>query len=957
MGMGMAAAWLALHIFGVFVALALLVIVCRKEDTNYKCELVLAFSCCLVTLVAKSFCIMGGDEETLLALGKLEYLGKCFANYCALMFLLRWKNGKVSQWFITGLLSLNIAFYMLIATVDYHHFYYRSYWLEPSGVNLGGYTLEIEAAPMYYVFMAFLLLEIFGSIVTITSSFRSKKNIPDKVRLHLMLLASVLSPMILLSLRLLGILKGDDPTPLGLLLSCIFMTVAVVKYGLFDPVKNAKNHIIENLNEGLIVTDAGGNFLFLNPMAESLVSVIRDAEIAKSDQEVCEKIKGSDGYLDWLGRHYQVEETELKKQDMLQGYMLTIVDVTNIIEQNHLMKELVNLAEVANQAKTAFVSNMSHEIRTPMNSIVGITEILLRTPHEKREQEYLLNIQSSGRALLTIINDVLDFSKMESGKMQLFEEPYDTLSLFHDMKMTFENRIGDRPIELIYEIDQSIPCTLKGDMGRIRQIVMNLVSNAIKYTEKGYVHFSASVQQRLDDKILLYCEVEDSGIGIRKEDQEILFESFQRVDMKKNRRIEGTGLGLTISRNLVDMMGGTIGVRSEYGKGSTFYFTIEQTVVDPTPIAQIDYGKRHDGILDKEAESLFVAPKAKILLVDDNSLNLLVGKELLRPLQMRIDTAENGRQAVEKVQKEDYDLVLMDHMMPVMDGIEATRAIRGLPDEKYKNLPIIALTANAMVDARKEFMEAGMNGFVAKPIDFSQICSQLKMWLPDEKVHEISKEEAKEILTAVAPETFSDKTETGKEPGLLPLEPEKGIAYCGSEAAWREAVVIFYRTIDSKAGKIKQCLKEQMIREYTVEVHALKSSARLIGAIHLSEQAKELEDYGNKGEIAVLEEKTDPVLENYRSYKQILAPYVREDEKRKEEVSKEVWINALEEMKQSMEQFDLDGVDRSMKQLEIYRIPSGIVTYMEKLRVAVADVAMEEVMDLTGRMIDQLREE
>lgn len=442
MGMGMAAAWLALHIFGVFVALALLVIVCRKEDTNYKCELVLAFSCCLVTLVAKSFCIMGGDEETLLALGKLEYLGKCFANYCALMFLLRWKNGKVSQWFITGLLSLNIAFYMLIATVDYHHFYYRSYWLEPSGVNLGGYTLEIEAAPMYYVFMAFLLIEIFGSIVTIISSFRSKKNIPDKVRLHLMLLASVLSPMILLSLRLLGILKGDDPTPLGLLLSCIFMTVAVVKYGLFDPVKNAKNHIIENLNEGLIVTDAGGNFLFLNPMAESLVSVIRDAEIAKSDQEVCEKIKGSDGYLDWLGRHYQVEETELKKQDMLQGYMLTIVDVTNIIEQNHLMKELVNLAEVANQAKTAFVSNMSHEIRTPMNSIVGITEILLRTPHEKREQEYLLNIQSSGRALLTIINDVLDFSKMESGKMRLFEEPYDTLSLFHDMKMTFENRIS-----------------------------------------------------------------------------------------------------------------------------------------------------------------------------------------------------------------------------------------------------------------------------------------------------------------------------------------------------------------------------------------------------------------------------------------------------------------------------------------------------------------------------------
>lgn len=953
--MGLAVAWLSLHIFGVFVALTLLMIVCRKEDTNYKCELVLAFSCCLVTLVAKSFYIMGGDEETLLALGKLEYLGKCFANYCALMFLLRWKNGKISQWVVTVLLSLNIAFYVLIATVDHHHLYYRRYWLEPSKINLGGKTLEIEAAPMYYVFMAFLLLEIFGSIGMILSSFWSKRHMPDKVKLHFMLLASVLSPMILLSLRLLGILKGDDLTPLGLLLSCIFMTVAVVKYGLFDPVKNAKNHIIENLNEGLIVTDAGGNFLFLNPMAESLVSVIREAEIAKSDQEIWKKIKGKEGYLDWLGRHYQVEETELKKQDVLQGYMLTIVDVTNIIEQNRLMKELVNLAEVANQAKTAFVSNISHEIRTPMNSIVGITEILLRTPHEKREQEYLLNIQSSGRALLTIINDVLDFSKMESGKMQLFEEPYDTLSLFHDMKMTFENRIGDRPIKLIYELDQSIPCTLKGDMGRIRQIVMNLVSNAIKYTEKGYVHFSVCVRQRLEDKILLYCEVEDSGIGIREEDQKILFESFQRVDMKKNRRIEGTGLGLTISQNLVDMMGGTIGVRSEYGKGSTFYFTIEQTVVDSTPISQIDYGRRHEGILDKEAESLFIAPKARILLVDDNSLNLLVGRELLRPLQMRIDTAENGRLAVEKVQKENYDLVLMDHMMPVMDGIDATKAIRNLPGEQYKTLPIIALTANAMVDARKEFAEAGMNGFVAKPIDFSQICSQLKMWLPKEKVHEISKEQAKEILTTVKPETFPDTAEEEKECSRL-LEPEKGIACCGSKAAWSEAVDIFYRTIDSKAGKIEQCLREHMIREYTVEVHALKSSARLIGAMELSEKAKELETYGNQGAIEALEDKTAPVLEQYRHYKQVLLPFIKEEEQQKEEVPVHVWIKALQEMNGCMEQFDLDGVDRIMKQLDTWRIPVKITDSMEKLRVAVADVAMEGVMDITESMVDQLRE-
>lgn len=227
--------------------------------------------------------------------------------------------------------------------------------------------------------------------------------------------------------------------------------------------------------------------------------------------------------------------------------MMTIVDITEIMEQNHRMKELVVQAEAANQAKSTFVSNMSHEIRTPMNSIVGITEIMLRSQHSPKEQEYLLNIQSSGQALLTIVNDVLDFSKIESGKMQLITEPYDTLSLFHDLEMTMQNRIGNRPLELICDIDQNIPCALNGDMGRIRQIITNLVNNSIKYTEKGHVKFSVRVLQQKQDKVLLYYEIEDTGIGIRKEDQKVMFDSFQRMDMKKNRRIEGTGLGLTIS--------------------------------------------------------------------------------------------------------------------------------------------------------------------------------------------------------------------------------------------------------------------------------------------------------------------------------------------------------------------------------------------------------------------------
>jgi putative sensory box histidine kinase/response regulator len=867
------------------------------------------------------------------------------------MFMIRWKNIKIPQWVIHLLLVLNMGFYVMIATVDYHHLYYKDYWLAPSKANLNGYTLEISPAPMYYVYMAFLLAEIMTTIGIIISSYCSQRSMPNKGKIHFLMIAAMLSPMLLLSLRILKILKGDDPTPLGILLSCIFMSIAVVKYGLFDPVKNAKNYIIDNLKEAVIVTDADHRFLFLNSMADKIITSINKEQGYSTDDKIYAFIQGSQDFFDWKDRHYQVEETVLKDNELIQGYMMTIVDVTKIIEQNHLMKRLVLQTEDANRAKTNFVSNMSHEIRTPMNSIVGITEILLRSRHSPKEQEYLLNIQSSGRVLLTIINDVLDCSKMEAGKMQLFDEPYDTCSLFHDLRISMENRIGHSGLELIYDIDQDIPCKLKGDMGRIRQVIINLVNNAIKYTEKGSVRFSVHVRQKNTDKVMLYYEVADTGIGIRKEDQKILFDAFQRVEMDRNRYVEGTGLGLTISQNLVNMMGGVIEVESEYGKGSRFFFTIEQTIIDPTPVSAVNYNGQKDNVTEKEAECLFIAPEAHILLVDDNELNLVVAKELLKPLRMQIDTAENGLQAVKMVRGSQYDLVLMDHMMPVMDGIEAAKAIRALPEDKYQKLPIIALTANAMVDARKEFLNAGMNGFVAKPIDFARICNQLKLWLPKDLVRDVPKEEAKKLLA----DDLSDR-EIQPEDSQRGFSFEEGVNHCGSKAALMKTIRIFYRTIDSKADKIEQCLKEGLISDYVVEVHALKSSALLIGAVPLSEAAKELEGYGKQGKTELLEEKTPDLLAMYRDFKDILKPYADKEEAARQEASNGEWCQALQQIHQCIEQFDLDGVDRIMEKLEEYQIPECIRESMDQLRVYVADVSMEEIMELTDTMTELLRD-
>lgn len=954
--------WMVLHIFGALVTVYLLSVVSSKQDTNYKCELLLTVACCMVALVAKCIYIAGGSKETMLAIGKLEYLGKGFANFCILSFLIRWRNLQLPRGLMNGILILNMFFYAVIVTCDRHQLYYRSYDLKPSKYILDGYSLEITPAPLYYVYMIFLLAEIIASLCIILSSYFVRKNMLHRFTLHFFLFIAMLSPMLLLLSRILGIFKGDDPTPIGMLLACIFMSVSVIKYGLFDPVKTAKNHVIEELKEGIVVTDDQKNILYANPMALSIFDTVKKAGGFYNTKSIYNKISGSaDGHFDWLGQHYKVDELEMSKDNFTQGYMLTIVDITELIEKNNKMKELVEQAEIANQAKSAFVSNISHEIRTPMNSIIGMTEVMLRSNHNSREREYLNNIYRSGQALLNIINDVLDFSKIESGKMELVNENYSVNSLLHDLRITMQSQADKKPIELIYEIDDRIPCKLNGDSGRIRQVVMNLINNAIKYTEKGSVKFSVIMSKCHDDIVELNFFVKDTGIGIKKEDLKLLFNSFQRVDLKKNRRIEGTGLGLVISRNLVHMMGGEIGVESEYGSGSTFYFSIMQKVVDATPISECNHDDEVNSTIVNECENMFIAPSARILLVDDNKPNQFVACELLKPLQLQIDTADDGRQAVAMIQRYHYDLVLMDHMMPVMDGIEATKAVRALDDDEYRRLPIIALTANAMVDAKPEFEKAGMNGFVAKPINFNAICRQLLMWLPKDKVQRLSKDEARAQLlgdydTADTVQAKEASSAPEKAAANKAISIEVAIKNCGSMNMFLKLVPTFYRTIDSKAALIEDYLDKGMIKDYTIEVHALKSSALLVGATELSALAKELELLGKAGDVKALREKTPALVRMYLDMKNVLAEYISDTTDNKKAASNDDIIAALQKMHECVDSFDIDGADDCMKRLLSYSVPDSIKEQMHTLQLLVDDVAMEDILKLTDEMIEKLKE-
>ena len=383
--------------------------------------------------------------------------------------------------------------------------------------------------------------------------------------------------------------------------------------------------------------------------------------------------------------------------------VLTMVAVENTMTIKRNMEEMERLmhqAEASNEAKSAFLANMSHEIRTPMNAICGMTDMLLDENLTRQGKEYAETIKTSGEGLLSIINDILDFSKIESGKMPIIPEEYYFASMIHDIISMMEIRVKGKPVELVAKVSDSVPRKLYGDIGRVKQIIINIMGNAMKFTHEGMITLTASWQRQEEDTGRLLISVADTGIGIRQEDIPKLFHSFEQVDMRKNRGVEGTGLGLSISKLLVENMGGSIEVQSEYGKGSVFSFYIVQKVIDASPC---EYSKNKKVVERKQFVIDFKAPRAKVLVVDDNKVNLRVATGLLKKFGIVPDLVDNGQDSVDMIRRQiQYDLVFMDHMMPELDGIEATKLIRAMGTPYTDNLPIVALSANRLIWGRWE---------------------------------------------------------------------------------------------------------------------------------------------------------------------------------------------------------------------------------------------------------------
>jgi len=386
-------------------------------------------------------------------------------------------------------------------------------------------------------------------------------------------------------------------------------------------------------------------------------------------------------------------------------------------------------AVAASESKAKFLANMSHEIRTPINTVIGMNEMILRENKDKTIDEYAHNIKSASKMLLSLVNDVLDFSKIEAGKLEIVEEDYHTASMIKDVLLGIEVRAKEKNLELKYEVDETIPSVLKGDEIRIRQILTNLLSNAIKYTEKGSVTLSVK-GVREEQGFVLAASVSDTGIGIKPEDMEKLFASFQRLELNKNRYIEGTGLGLNIAKQLVGNMNGTIDVQSEYGSGSCFSVRIPQQIVDDTPMGKLEQSDRSEYVKPEEPKEVLKAPDARILAVDDTPMNLRVIRELLKRSGAKLDFATGGKECFEKTKQRKYDLILMDHMMPEPDGVQTLHMIHEDAENLNRETAIIVLTANAIAGMREQYLAEGFTDYLAKPVEAHKLEEMIAKYLP-----------------------------------------------------------------------------------------------------------------------------------------------------------------------------------------------------------------------------------
>lgn len=885
----------------IFVAFWGIGVIIRGKGGEKSDKMLVAVACVLIYCVGYMMELESTTMEAAIIATKTQYLGLPFATFFYTYFIMEYCQKKMPFIVKWAYILYSALIMVCVFQCERIHIYYKSLSFTQEGLFP---HLIVERGPLYYgqiLVITVVFLSIFLMVLTTMINMKEMR----KRRSMALLFMACLVPMFSYILFLTDTTGGYDPVSAGMLIGIILLIYTIKRYQIFDVEGIAHENIIEEMDGAIVVVDADYRLLSANPAAKKIWKELGGQ--MEDEQQIQDKVTllfmTEDDVINEEGRYYRKRISPIYDEDKLVGYSALILDITQSRMQMKRLEALREEADAANEAKSAFLANMSHEIRTPMNAIIGYSELILQESHNEQINRHAADIRMASGNLLSIINSILDISKIESGKLEIVDTQYQLKELLQDVVNVVNIPIQNKHLKFHIRVDENLPSVLYGDSICILQILVNILNNAIKFTETGSIMLSVRGESRSGHIQRLKWKVSDTGRGIRREDLEKVFGRFEQSDRYQNYGVEGTGLGLAISKSLVEAMEGSISVDSLYGKGSTFTITMKQRVIDDTPIGNVLLEELTRKNI-KSDKIPFIAPMAQILVVDDNQINLDVTYKYLKHFKIQADMTDNGLDAINMVQDKKYDLVFMDQMMPEMDGVETVRRIRELERGGQDHTCIIALTANAVGGAKEYMLSNGFDGYISKPMSIGDLEQALRKNLPleyieyyemDSRSYQVTQEEESRILI----------------PGII---EEEGMKHCQNN---REQYLQILRAVQkygsSQAQELERCLKEKDYQRYIIEVHGLKSNALNIGAVELWEKAAEQEKAGKEERFSEIDEKGWEVLGDFRKLLQDLEEYFRgEAEKPEEDMNGsretiESILNAMDggDMEEAAEQLDL----------------------------------------------------
>lgn len=887
-------------------------------------------------------------KEALIAI-RIEYMGTAYLVTFMMIFVMQYCKLEMKQGIKVALMVFDTLVLLGVWCCEYTGVYYASlkFVAEPLP------HLERSMGPLYIMASVLIFLQMMSGIWV---SFRTwKKSSPGRYKVCCGLMTLTLFyPLVSYGITMCGGLKmGSYDSVPGAAALTIFVLGLVMLIGrMFDGQAVAYASIIRKLKEPVILVDNKYRFVECNDRAyevfPSLAGLQEGDDIADpmllftlQNERISDII--SDNFI------MRPDVQQIMERGEIKGYAVLLSDLTEERKQLEESQQLKLEAEIANKAKSDFLAQMSHEIRTPINAVLGMNEMILRESSEENVKKYAMDIKNSAHSLLSIINEILDLTKIESGRMELIPANYAMSSVLNDLYNMMNIRAKEKNLALVFDIQKDIPSEYFGDDIRLRQILMNLLTNAIKYTQSGTVTFSIKGGSK-GTMAYLRFSVTDTGIGIRPEDIEKLFEKYRRFDEAKHRDIEGTGLGMNITMRLLQLMGSELKVNSTYGKGSCFYFDLHQRITNREALG--DFGERVTRQeQDYQWQTSFEAPEAHVLVVDDNSVNRKVFMNLLKQTNMQIEEAGGGREALDMIKRQHYDLIFLDHMMPEMDGIETLHEMEkmDLSTSGNEHTPVIMLTANAVVGAEEQYMQEGFSDFLTKPI------------IPEKLDAAICKHLPRELLVFGSGKQVTPTVENAPQISLQPLDEfdwEAAMQILQDETILADTLQDFVEYLPQTRDELNLYMDsidtKESLDNYRICVHGLKSSAASVGAILLSKLARLLEEAAANGNMERLRTLHPILMEEIDRHHERLCTMFPEDTDAMIKSDEECWTY-LAMLRGNLEQHELNASDMIVRELVKYMRGKELEPDAAELKKQVDQLEFEEAVFITDRMMQQIK--